>query len=687
MITDKITVTANFKKQTVRAVFSIFLFIIVYLLLLCSSILLTAACIFIGASIIVVKPGLITLFIGVGVISMGISILVFLLKFINKTHKNDLSTLIEITEAEEPKLVALINNLASHVGTRAPKKIYLSADVNAQVFYDSSFWSMFLPVKKNLQIGLGLVNTVTQQELKAILAHEFGHFSQKTMRLGSYTYNVNQVIYNLVNEDDRYLDWVNRWARSSWLIYIFVMIALYIVKGIKWILIKMYAFVNKQYLALSREMEFQADEIAAKVTGYQPLKSALLRSSLADYSLNSVLAYYRSDHKQEWTSENIYPEQTFVLGFLAKDMQLPVKYNLPQVPVHELGRLNKSKLVIKDQWASHPSTKDRITRLEETNLNAEVLEAQPANELFTQIELWQKQFTNTIFEERKKNENYQLNNLPRFKETFIDKFTKGTFPKIFNGYYDDKDPVLRHIEMDVDLEEHVDKTLLFSDERIEQIYIAIALKNDFCTLQQIADKRAGIATFDYNGKKYKRKQAKALAENIREEGEKLFKQISKYDQQIFLYFSNLEIQQNKQPQLKKMYQNLNNFDAQYEKKIALFEQAMQQLEFVSVTTPNEQIKANFEALETLENEIKQSINEMCNNDFFKDIIKHNIKETFEKYLSQKWNYFGQQIYYQTELDLLFSSLHNFAYVLSKGLFMYKKQLLDYKAGLLSKTIK
>lgn len=400
MITNKTTVSADFKKSTFRAIFSIVLFIIVYLLLLAFSLLLTVASIFVGASIIAIKPGLITLFVGAGIISMGISILIFLLKFITKKHKKDISTLIEISETDEPKLVALINNLAAEVGTHAPKKIYLSADVNAQVFYDSSFWSMFLPIKKNLQIGLGLVNTITQQELKAILAHEFGHFSQKTMKVGSYTYNVNQIIYNLVNDDDGYLDWVNRWARSSWLIYIFVLIALKIVAAIKWILVKMYAFVNKQYLALSREMEFQADEIAAMVTGFQPLKSALLRSSLANYSLETVFDYYREDQKKEWTSENIYPEQTFVLGFIAEDMQLPVKNNLPYVPVTELNRFNKSKLVIKDQWASHPSTKERILRLEKTNLHTETIEPQPANELFTQIEHWQKQFTNIIFEER-----------------------------------------------------------------------------------------------------------------------------------------------------------------------------------------------------------------------------------------------------------------------------------------------
>jgi Zn-dependent protease with chaperone function len=37
---------------------------------------------------------------------------------------------------------------------------------------------MFLPIKKNLQIGLGLVNSLNVSEFKAVMAHEFGHFTQ-----------------------------------------------------------------------------------------------------------------------------------------------------------------------------------------------------------------------------------------------------------------------------------------------------------------------------------------------------------------------------------------------------------------------------------------------------------------------------------------------------------------------------
>jgi len=35
-------------------------------------------------------------------------------------------------------------------------------------FYNSSFWSMFLPVRKNLEIGLGLVNSINISEFKQL---------------------------------------------------------------------------------------------------------------------------------------------------------------------------------------------------------------------------------------------------------------------------------------------------------------------------------------------------------------------------------------------------------------------------------------------------------------------------------------------------------------------------------------
>ena len=72
-------------------------------------------------------------------------------------------------------------------------------------------------------------HTVTEAELKAILAHEFGHFSQKEMKIGSYVYNVNQVIHNLLFENDSFDDTVERWAGISSYFSIFVIPAVKVI--------------------------------------------------------------------------------------------------------------------------------------------------------------------------------------------------------------------------------------------------------------------------------------------------------------------------------------------------------------------------------------------------------------------------------------------------------------------------
>jgi Zn-dependent protease with chaperone function len=165
-----------FKKEVKKVMGSIVLFFIVYMILIVLAIGLVTGCVYAGIALIIAMPKFITLMIGVGLIGLGVMVFVFLVKFVFAVTRFDHSNSIEITELEHPNLFSFIRQLAKDTQTSFPKRIYISPDVNACVFYDSSFWSMLLPVKKNLQIGLGLVNSLTVSEFKAVMAHEFGKF-------------------------------------------------------------------------------------------------------------------------------------------------------------------------------------------------------------------------------------------------------------------------------------------------------------------------------------------------------------------------------------------------------------------------------------------------------------------------------------------------------------------------------
>ena len=74
--------------------------------------------------------------------------------------------------------------------------------MNAAVFYDLSVLNLLFPSRKNLEIGLGLVNAVSLGELKAVLAHEFGHFGQRSMAVGRWVYVAQQIAHHIVTKRD-----------------------------------------------------------------------------------------------------------------------------------------------------------------------------------------------------------------------------------------------------------------------------------------------------------------------------------------------------------------------------------------------------------------------------------------------------------------------------------------------------
>ena len=678
-----IEVSNNFKRMTTKAIISIALFLIVYIFLLFLAIALTILSVIGGFYIIVAKPMIITIGIGIGLASLGFFILAFLFKFLFKKHKIDRVHLTEITEESEPKLFKFINDIVEEVETDFPKKIYLSTEVNASVFYDSSFWSMFFPIKKNLQIGLGLVNSITEQEFKAIMAHEFGHFSQKSMKVGSYVYNVNQVIFNMLYDNESFDKMIQKWANISGYFSIFVIIAVKIIMGIQWVLKKMYDFININYLALSREMEFHADEVAANVAGFVPLKESLLRMDLADHSYNSVINFYENKLSENLKSENIYKEQNFVLNFLAQESELSFKNDLPIVSPLDLNKFNKSKLIIKDQWVSHPSVEERISNLERINIVKENSNEKSANSLFIRIDELQENLTKKMFSFVENSDKLSIMKIEDFKIEFNNTYEKNTFNKVYNGYYDNKNPNYFDLNDFVKLSPNQNVEMFFNKEKIDMIYDFIALENDKNTLLNIENKVFSLKTFDYDGQKFKAKDTISLLPKIEKEKEILNIKISKNDIEIYSFFYELAKTKGLEIELKSKYDAFFKNDKEHTLRMELYFNLINATEFFSNETPFEQIKSNLKSLEGLEMELKKEIAIILENQLYKSELTESIKENFENYLKENWVYFANNQYIDNELQILFKSINDYGYLISRGYFLIKKDLLNFQSELLS----
>ncbi|MCW3168630.1 M48 family metallopeptidase [Chryseobacterium sp. 09-1422] len=668
-----IQISQDFRKKTKAAVSSIVIFVIVYVLIFLFTIALALACFGGGIWLIAAKPMFLTLMLGAGLAGTGIFVFFFVIKFLFKKHLNDRSYLTEITRADEPELFKMIDEIVREAETNFPKKVYLSNDVNASVFYDSSFWSMFFPIQKNLTIGVGLINTTTKQELKAILSHEFGHFSQRSMKVGSYVYNVNQIIFNLVNDDESYRNSVEKFASFSGYFSVFASLAIFITSKIQWVLAKMYSYVNIRHMALSREMEFHADEVAANIAGSISLEESLLRLELANNSYNNVLNFYEARISKNQSSRNIYREQFFVMNFLAEQSELETKYNLPYVKLAESGLFNKSKLNIENQWASHPSTEDRVAKLRQLNIIKDV-DSQPAKNLFKDFERTEEKLTAKLFANVKYEHGRTDLEFETFKTEFETQYQKDSFDKIFNNYYDNKNP-------DPEAQENsaakdILFETLFDNEKVELVYTLIALESDKKTIEAIASKEFVLKTFDYDGRKYKAAEAKKLIPEIDQSIMEIKNLIVRNDSDIYNYFLKVAETQNRKQEFVNLYQSFSDYDKVYEEKYKLYIDLVNSTAFMSARTPFEQIRHNFVTLKSLEDQLKQEIRFYLQNPSLISEFSDKDLKDLKDYIEKEHIYFRNEEYFEANLQLLMNAINTLPYLLHRKYFLLKKDVLS-----------
>jgi Zn-dependent protease with chaperone function len=308
-------------------------------------------------------------------------LLVFLVKNLFRRSRASTGDRIEVTEQEQPRLFAFLRRLCAEARCRFPGAVYLSPDVNAAVYYPRSVLSLLIPRRKNLLIGLGLVNALNVSELKAVLAHEFGHFSQSSMKLGQYVYVANEVVRDIVFTRDTWDELLAKWRSIN----IRLSFPAWVLTGVLWairaLLKQLYKLVNFANLSLSRQMEFDADLRAAALVGSDALVSALWKSERAGLAfsgacqtLSSLLGYekYSDDlfHHQRCAEKRL--DQA-----LASDNQptpfvlsLRSKYRPGPEPHFQRGDDHSPSM-----WATHPSNRERELNVKRKYVACEPLEA------------------------------------------------------------------------------------------------------------------------------------------------------------------------------------------------------------------------------------------------------------------------------------------------------------------------
>jgi len=356
---DLTVANANYRRSVVIVLVCLVLFLLFYLALVAAS----GWLFYVALTYPLEGRGRGPILLKIGSVAITAMLFLFTVKGLFKRHTVDRDLHVELPESEHPELYQFIRRLCEETKAPFPYKVYASPEVNAAVFYDSSLLNLVFPTRKNLLIGLGLVNSLTLCEFKAVLAHEFGHFAQSSMRLGSYVYQANRIIADMVYHRDYFDRLLAQWRAIGDLR---VSIFGHLLYGIVWILRMLltgaFRGINFVEAALSRQMEFHADLVAVSVTGSDSLIHALKRLDFANRSLAQAAEDLRAAAHHQLYSKDLFYHQTHAAMHLRKvedKPELGAPPPLPEDPSARVQVFEPGDDGIPSMWASHPPNYDR----------------------------------------------------------------------------------------------------------------------------------------------------------------------------------------------------------------------------------------------------------------------------------------------------------------------------------------
>ena len=313
-------------------------------------------------------------------------------------HRHEIDD-IEVTAAEQPRLFAFINRLADEAHAPRAHRVFLSPRVNAAVFYELTVINLLFPSRKNLEIGLGLVNTLSLGEFKAVLAHEFGHFAQRSMAVGRWVYIAQQIAGHIIAKRDAldaFLRGLSRFdLRFAWVGWLLSLV----VWSIRSLMETVFRIVTLAQRALSREMELQADLVAVSLTGSDALIHALHRLNVADEAWRRALAFANSEARARRSVSDLFAVQKHITARMREVLDNPGYGEVEPLPQQrpDEHRVFKTSLAQPPRmWSTHPVNSEREQNAKRKYIAA-AIDERSAWTLFDDIPQLTQQMSTHVF--------------------------------------------------------------------------------------------------------------------------------------------------------------------------------------------------------------------------------------------------------------------------------------------------
>jgi Zn-dependent protease with chaperone function len=274
-----------------------------------------------------------------------------------------------LKRSKEPALFALVQSIARAVGAPEPKRIEVSADVNASAGFATGLGGFF-GGQLVLTIGLPLAAGLSVSELAGVIAHELGHFSQGAgMRFSYLVRRVNEWFARLVYERDHWDDLLVQLYRESGVMCCIAALALmsiWCVRRILWVILALASAIS---FFMLRQMEYDADKYETRLAGTETFTS----------TTHKLLALNTA-----WEQIFVALLKTWRYEKPPGDLPATIVQAAESIPAKELRRARKKALKLRTGlFDTHPADKDRIASAEKEDAPGIFHCDEPATSLFT----------------------------------------------------------------------------------------------------------------------------------------------------------------------------------------------------------------------------------------------------------------------------------------------------------------
>lgn len=326
---------------------------------------------------------LITIAFYVGPPAAGIIAVLFLLKPLVIRGPRPPQALL-IRREDQPDLFSFVDALCRVLDSPRPSRVKVDLQVNASAGVRG--WLGFLIGDLELTIGLPLVTGLTAAQFGGVLAHEFGHFTQRT---GLRSYFLIQSIQGwfarVVYQRDHWDDWLARQRKHrDWRITGIAHVAQGVVTASRKYLGLLMRAGSWLSSGFSRQMEFDADRYEAAIVGTDVFEQTSRLLPLLNFGAG--LAW--EDARNAWSTRR-----------LPNDFAALVQTRASLLPDEAQGQILEQ--VFKQttgRWDSHPSTTDRIASVRRDGSKGVLRIDGPASRLFRDLPSLSRRATHYHYE-------------------------------------------------------------------------------------------------------------------------------------------------------------------------------------------------------------------------------------------------------------------------------------------------